>query len=65
MILCRAMENDDVTVLLVWTGPGVCQKWQMNHVIKALKRERGEDSEDEEIVVVKEKRIGKIKPEKV
>ena len=53
-----------MTVLLVWNGPGVCQKWQMNHVMKALKRERGEDSEDEEIVVVKEKRIGKIKPEK-
>jgi hypothetical protein len=59
------MENDDVTVLLVWNGPGVGKKWQLDGVLRSLKRERGEDSSDEEAVVVKEKRIGKIKPEKI
>jgi hypothetical protein len=58
------MENDDVTVLLVWNGPGVGKKWQLDGVLRTLKRERGEES-DEEAVVVKEKRIGKIKPEKM
>ena len=42
------MENDDVTVLLVWNGPGVGQKWQLQSVLRALKRQRGEESEDEE-----------------
>ena len=42
------MENDDVTVLLVWNGPGVSQKWQLTSVLRALKRERGEDSDGEE-----------------
>jgi hypothetical protein len=58
------MENDDVTVLLVWNGPGVGKKWQLDGVLRPLTRERGEES-DEEAVVVKEKRIGKIKPEKM
>jgi hypothetical protein len=58
------MENDDVTVLLVWNGPGVGKKWQLDGVLRTLKRERGEES-DEEAVVVKEKRIGKIKPQKM
>ena len=42
------MENDDVTVLMVWNGPGVGQKWQLQSVLRTLKRQRGEESEDED-----------------
>ena len=41
------MENDDVTVLLVWNGPGVGQKWQLPSVMRALKRGRGDDEVSE------------------
>ena len=42
------MENDDVTVLMVWNGPGVGQKWQLQSVLRTLKRQRGEESGDED-----------------
>ena len=32
----NAMNNDDVTVLMVWNGPGV-QKWQLGDVIRNLR----------------------------
>jgi hypothetical protein len=52
----RAMEHDDVTVLLVWNGPGVKSKWQLFEVIKTMRRlaagagavEDEEDDEEEE-----------------
>jgi len=34
----RSMEHDDVTVLLVWNGPGITNKWQLPEVIAGLKR---------------------------
>ena len=30
------MEHDDVTILLVWNGPGVKSKWTLHEVIKGL-----------------------------
>jgi len=36
----RSMENDDVTVLLVWNGPGVQSKWQLKDLITGIKRKK-------------------------
>lgn len=36
----RSMENDDVTVLLVWNGPGVQSKWQLKDLISGIKRKK-------------------------
>mmetsp|Transcript_8903 Transcript_8903/g.8810 ORF Transcript_8903/g.8810 Transcript_8903/m.8810 type:complete len:1147 (-) Transcript_8903:579-4019(-) len=49
----RAMDADDVTVLLVWNGPGVQTKWGLHEVIKSYKRKLGDegntdDDEDED-----------------
>lgn len=35
----NAINNDDVTVLMVWNGPGV-PNWQITDAISALKRKR-------------------------
>ena len=42
----RAMQNDDVTVLMVWNGPGVAKKWQLNQVIRSMKRPREGSNEN-------------------
>ena len=50
----RAMDHDDVTVLLVLNGPGVKNKWQLRDVLQSMMRSanggRGvvEDEEEEE-----------------
>ena len=36
------MEHDDVTVLLVWNGPGVKSKWTLHEVIKGLMTASGQ-----------------------
>ena len=36
----RAMDNNDVTVLLVWNGPGVASKWQFDEIISSLKKRK-------------------------
>ena len=35
-----AMDNDDVTVLMVYNGPGVVNKWQLGDVIAGLKKRK-------------------------
>lgn len=40
------MDNDDVTVLMIWNGAGVLNKWQLPGVISALKRKRGDVEDD-------------------
>jgi hypothetical protein len=45
------MDNDDVTVLLVWNGPGVASKWQLGEIISTLRKRkasRDANEEDEE-----------------
>lgn len=32
----RSMQHDDVTVLLVWNGPGIAKKWHFHDVIAGL-----------------------------
>lgn len=32
----RALENDDVTVLMVWNGPGVVNKWNFPDVSTSM-----------------------------
>eukprot|EP01036_Dinobryon_divergens_P056977 gene56977-76078_t len=39
----RAMDNPDVTVLLVWNGPGVRDTWQLSSVLQAMKIKRKKD----------------------
>lgn len=39
----RALDNDDVTVLMVWNGPGVASKWQMEEVLKAYRKRKAEE----------------------
>ena len=41
------MENDDVTVLLVWNGPGVLHKWQLYCALQCMKRDRGDGEKEE------------------
>jgi hypothetical protein len=38
----RALDNEDVTVLLIWNGPGVAAKWQLGEVISSLKKRKAE-----------------------
>jgi hypothetical protein len=42
------MDNDDVTVLLVWNGPGVASKWQLGEIISALRKRKASRDDDEE-----------------
>ena len=49
----RAMENNQITILLVWNGPGIMSKWQLPEIIRNLKRKYSADisngySDDEE-----------------
>ena len=46
----NAINNDDVTVLMVWNGPGV-PNWQISDAISALKRKRnvGDNAVDYDI----------------
>jgi len=37
----RAMDNDHVTVLLVFNGPGVGSKWQLTQVLRRLREKEG------------------------
>jgi hypothetical protein len=39
------MDNDDVTVLLVWNGPGVPDSWQLPQIIKKLRLQGGDSGE--------------------
>lgn len=34
------MDNNDVTVLLVWNGPGVASKWQFSEIISSLRKRK-------------------------
>ena len=47
----RSMEADDVTVLMIWNGPGVQAKWQLSELLKEKRRRSGrpplEDAPDE------------------
>lgn len=36
-----AMRNDDVTVLLVWNGPGTVRKWAFTDILRNLSHSRG------------------------
>lgn len=38
----RAMDNDDVTALMVYNGPGVKDLWQMGDIISALQKRKHE-----------------------
>lgn len=38
----RSLDNEDVTVLLVWNGPGIMSKWQLTDVIPALKKRKSD-----------------------
>eukprot|EP01038_Epipyxis_sp_PR26KG_P006201 gene6201-8539_t len=33
----RAMDNDDVTILLIWNGPGVKTKWQLPRILQEIR----------------------------
>ena len=47
----RSMEADDVTVLMIWNGPGVQDKWQLSDLLKEKRRRSGlliEDKAEEE-----------------
>lgn len=35
-----AQDNDDVTALMVYNGPGVKDLWQMNDIISALRKRK-------------------------
>lgn len=35
-----AMDNDDVTVLMVYNGPGITSKWQLGDIIAALRKRK-------------------------
>jgi hypothetical protein len=35
-----AMDNDDVTVLMVYNGPGITSKWQLGDIIMALRKRK-------------------------
>ena len=37
-----AMDNDDVTVLMVYNGPGITSKWQLGDIITALKKRKAD-----------------------
>jgi chromosome segregation ATPase len=66
----RCLDHDQVTVLLIWNGPGIEEKWNLSTVIENLERKRkgllrdklkkemGEESdfqeEEEEMIVKKE-----------
>jgi hypothetical protein len=55
----RAMDNDDVTILLVWNGPGVASKWQFGDILSALRKRRNQllnqdDQEEQEEVTGRE-----------
>jgi hypothetical protein len=57
------MDNDDVTVLMIWNGPGVVNKWQIPAVIDALKRKRGlvaDENEEDNWVEKKTLRVAKV-----
>lgn len=41
------MDNNDVTVLLVWNGPGVASKWQLGDIITALKKRKNRNGEED------------------
>jgi hypothetical protein len=50
----RAMDNEDVTVLLVWNGPGVTSKWQLGDIKSALLKRKAsimpqEEADDNEL----------------
>jgi hypothetical protein len=49
----RAIENDDITVLLVLNGPGLIIKWNFPELVTATKRAREEDDTSSEIRVSK------------
>jgi hypothetical protein len=44
----RSMEHDDVTVLLVWNGPGLLAKFQLPDLIKSFKRKHKLDGAEDE-----------------
>jgi chromosome segregation ATPase len=37
----RSMEHEDVTVLMIWNGPGVRSKWQLSEMISKIKKRKG------------------------
>ena len=39
----RALDNDDVTVLMVWNGPGVASKWHMDEVLEAYRKRKADE----------------------
>jgi hypothetical protein len=42
------MDNNDVTVLLVWNGPGVASKWQFGDILSSLRKRKARREEDED-----------------
>lgn len=36
----RSMEHEDVTVLMIWNGPGVRSKWQISDVIERIRKRK-------------------------
>lgn len=51
----RSMEHADVTVLMIWNGPGVRSKWQISQMISQIKKRKrmaladiGNNEEDSE-----------------
>lgn len=39
-IFICVQDNDDVTALMVYNGPGVNDLWQMNDIISALRKRK-------------------------
>ena len=37
----RSMEHEDVTVLMIWNGPGVRSKWQISDIIERIRKRKG------------------------
>jgi hypothetical protein len=36
----RCLDHDQVTVLLIWNGPGIEEKWNLSNIVENLKRKR-------------------------
>ncbi len=33
----RSLDNDNITILTIWSGPGVINKWQMEELLQPLR----------------------------
>lgn len=44
----RCLDHPQVTVLLIWNGPGIQEKWNLSTIVRNLKRKKGVMEEEDE-----------------